>query len=491
MTMRSVQSGVKMVEQFKQKLLEQHPRLNAGEDLVLLEWLPGRHKRTLQRQGADETLKIAVRDVEEYLGSKATFLRELYRLGLDAENAEDRRFALELWNHHGYFVLANNRDVYDVVGEAKQRVGDYLDGKRSQPLSTPDAGTLTSRFDQQDVEATINFTEKQREFLTALSEFVSRVAQLDYRILKFRRDVLGGPQNTISHEDATNLVRSPAAQYLSLDVFREKGIPVVGHTAERMPVEDAPLNLYVEPPPRFVDATEISGKPVPLRWIDTNGVLEEHSVAESSLLGELQKLCKRLARHHAMTEELVASLILCGSPIQLPSLSARITNTNNAKVGAYGYDHSTIVLTVGSWMTPEQVRQGYARLRAQATAKNTYRSKSDRNVAIFRFVMEKAEPVPPKDLIAGTRGTFKFPPWREMVKKWNKSLPKGHGWRFDQSGHTAEKMFRTAFADGYESVTGRKYYAPKPLTTKEEVREDANNLLEAWKKDPPPELTGR
>jgi hypothetical protein len=30
-------------------------------------------------------------------------------------------------------------------------------------------------------------------------------------------------------------------------------------------------------------------------------------------------------------------------------------------------------------------------------------------------------------------------------------------------------MFRNAFADGYEAITGKKYYRPKALTTKEEV----------------------
>ena len=64
-----------------------------------------------------------------------------------------------------------------------------------------------------------------------------------------------------------------------------------------------------------------------LRWIGTNGVLEEHSVADSSVLGRLQELCKHLVKRPPITEELAAFLVLCGGPIQLPSLSARITNT--------------------------------------------------------------------------------------------------------------------------------------------------------------------
>ena len=211
-------------------------------------------------------------------------------------------------------------------------------------------------------------------------------------------------------------------------------------------------------------------------------MLEEYSVADSSVLGELQKLCQRLAKWHPLTEELAAYLVLCGGTVQLPSLHGRVNNTHNAKVGAYGYDHSTITLTVASWVSPEQVRQEYAKLRAQASAKNTYRSKSDRNIAVFRFVMERASPFPPKDLVPGTRGTFEFVPWGKMVKEWNKPPPDGHKWRFDQPGYTAQKMFRNAFADGYEAVTGRKYYVPKPLTTREELKEEAKALNE-WLND--------
>ena len=285
-----------MGDDFKWKLLEQYSTLNAEEDRVLLEWLSTERKSTLQKQGADETLKIVARDVEKYLINKATFLQGLRGLGLDLEKATERGFALKLWNHHGYFVLSDNRDVYQVVEEVEPRVDDYLDGQKSASPSVADPAILTSRFNQQNLEATISFTEKQRAFLIALSEFISKAIQLDYRILKFRRDVLGDPERTISYEEATNLVRSPAAQRLPLNFFTETGTPVVGHTAERMPVEDAPHNLYIEPSPQFVDATEIAGKAVSLRWIGTNGVLEEHLVADSSVLGKLQELCKRLAK---------------------------------------------------------------------------------------------------------------------------------------------------------------------------------------------------
>jgi len=114
-------------------------------------------------------------------------------------------------------------------------------------------------------------------------------------------------------------------------------------------------------------------------------------------------------------------------------------------------------------VSPEQVRQAYARLRRQAKANNTYRSKSDKNIAVFCFVMERVTSQVPKDLVIGARGAFKFPSWRLLVEEWNKQYPSGHRHRFDQSGdHTAEKMFRNAFVAGYRTVTGLKYSVQRP-----------------------------
>ncbi len=458
-----------MNDDFNRELVNLHPELDLEEDTPLFEGLSVKYQKMLQKYGAQETAKVAARDVEKYVESKAVFLRELSERRLDMDNAKHCRLALELWKERGYHIVVYDKDVYRAIEEVESEVVRYVLVEESHP---PVAGTeaLVSRFHERELEAPVKLDQKQRDFISAYSEFVSKAIQLDYRILKFRRDVLGDSERTISHEEASSLVRSPAVQRLPLDFFAEAGTPVVGHTAERTPVEDAPYNLYVEPPARFVDASEVRVRPMSFRWIGTNGVLEKHPVADSSVLGELQKLCKSLAKHHPITEEMAAYLVLCGGTVQIPSLSARVSDKHNAQAGAYAYDHSTITLTVPTWVRPEQVRQAYAKLRAQASAKNTYRSKSDRNIAVFRFVIERADPHLPKDLVPGARGTFNFPHWRDMVQEWNKPLPKDHRWRFDQPGYTAEKMFRNAFAKGYGAITGKKYHRQKPLTTKEEVK---------------------
>jgi hypothetical protein len=122
----------------------------------------------------------------------------------------------------------------------------------------------------------------------------------------------------------------------------------------------------------------------------------------------------------------------------------------------------------------EQVRQAYAKLRSNANTRNTYRSKSSKNVEVFRFVMERATPQTPRDLVSGTRGTFKLPPWRHMLKEWNTCFSTSHKYRFDQPDPTAEKMFRNAFTDGYRNVTGQEYFRPRPILTKKQLEAEVS-----------------
>ncbi len=181
-------------------------------------------------------------------------------------------------------------------------------------------------------------------------------------------------------------------------------------------------------------------------------------MTQYSILGRLGRLSETLTKDHPITAEQAAYLVLCGGIVQPRSISGRIENTNYAPAGAYSYNHSTVTLTVASWMSPEQVCQAYAKLRHEATAGNTYRSRSDKNIAIFRFVMERVAYQIPEDSIGEAHGEFRFPPWRQLVGEWNKQYPSGHRKRFDQTDRTAEKMFRNAFVAGYRSVTGTQYH---------------------------------
>ena len=453
-----------MNDDFEQALLERHPALDFEEDALLYEWLSEKHRKTLQRQGAQSTAEIARQDVEKYFRLKNAFLGELSNLDLDLGDFADQRFALKQWNHYGYSVLFTNHNVYDAVQQAEERVDAYLMGKGAAP-SVADATALASRFSQENLEALVASNQKQRDFILAFSEFLSKALQLHSGVQRFRRDVLGGSQNTISHEEADDLVRSPATQLLSIDSFNEAGIHPVEHTAKLVPRKDGTHLLCVEPPGKTVTfgRGELP-RQIPFRWFTKDGGLERPFVGRSSLLGRLGKLSEDLTKHHPITVEQAAYLTLCGGVIQPRSISGRIENTNYAPAGTYAYNYSTITLTVASWMSPEQVRQAYAKFRREATANNTYRSKSDKNIAVFRFVIRRAALQVPKDLVIGNRGIFKFPPWRQLVEEWNKQYPSGHRQRFDQHDRTAEKMFRNAFVDGYRAVTGLKYYAPKAIS---------------------------
>jgi hypothetical protein len=447
---------------FRRELLERHPTLNFEVDASLFEGLSDKHGKTLQKQGAQATADVAGRDVEKYMDSKDAFLKELSSYGLEMENTADRRLALELWDERGYSIVVDNRDAYYAAQEVRREIERYLLGKESaSPVS--DAPALAARFNQQDLEALVTSNQKQRDFILALSEFLSKALQLDRGVLKFRRDVLGDSENTISREEADDLVRSPAAQRLSTDFFREAGIPVVGHSARFVSREGASQSLYIEPTGKTITLGSIeSQRKFPFRWFTREGRLESPLVNQSSILGRLGKLSEDLSKRHPITVEESTYLTLCGGVIRPRSITGRIENTNYVPAGAYAYTYSTITLTVASWMSPEQVRQAYAKFRRQATSANTYRSKSDRNIAVFRFAWERATLQVPNDLVIGARGTLKFPPWRQLVEEWSKQYPSGHHQRFDQCGYTAEKMFRNAFAAGYRAVTGLKYYVQRP-----------------------------
>jgi len=458
-----------MLNDFKRELLERHPTLDLEADASLFEGLCEKYGRTLQKQGPLATAEVAAMDVERYLDSKAVFLRELSSYGLDMDDTTDRGLALELWVERSYPLIVDNQDVYHAAQEVQREVERYLLGKESAS-PVPDATALASRFSQESIESLVTYTQKQLDFLQAFSEFLSRALQLDRGVLKFRRDILGDSENTISQEEADDLIRSPAARCLPIDFFNEAGIPVVGHSARFVSREGVSRSLYIEPLGKTVTfGSDEPQEQFPFRWLTREGRLERPLVDQSSILGRLGKLSEDLTKQHPITVEEASYLILCGGVIRPRSISGRIENYNFAPAGAHTYNHSTIMLTVASWMSPEQVRQAYAKLRRQATANNTYRSRSDRNIAVFRFVIERAALQVPRDLVIGTRGIFRFPPWRQLVKEWNKQYPSGHRQRFDQPGTTAEKMFRNAFAAGYRAVTGLKYYAPKALTTKEAI----------------------
>ena len=452
-----------MTDDFRRALQAQHPALDWEQDPLLSDWLSEKHGQTLRRQGPQATAQIASKDVTKYLRLKESFLRQLSDLGLNLDNPSDMRFALNLWDHYEYggSVLFDGNTVRDAAQRTAERVRDYLSGQASAPPSVTNPAELASRFRQEEIEALTASNQKQRDFILALSEFLSKALQLDRGVVGFRRDVLGGSQNTISHEEADELVRSPAAGILSMDVFSKEAIPVVGHAARLVHREGAPDSLYVEPPGKTVafGSADTRGQ-LRFQWFTREGSLERPMVDRYSILGRLGKLSENLVKGHPLAVEQAAYLVLCGDVIYPRSISGRIENTNYAPAGAYSYNHSTITLTVASWMSPEQVRQAYAKLRHEATAGNTYRSRSDKNIEVFRFVLEKATPRLTNDSVVGARGAFKFPPWRRLVEEWNEQYPSGHDKRFDRRGYTAEKMFRNAFAAGYRAVTGRKYYVP-------------------------------
>lgn len=394
-------------------------------DALLSEWLSEKYGRTLLRQGPQATAQIASKDATSYFSLKEEFLRQLSDLGLNFKNPVDEEFALKLWDHYDYgrSILFEGIAVRDAAERTAERVNDYLSGQASAAPSVTNPAELASRFGQVEIEALTGSNQKQRDFILALGEFLSKALQLDRGVVRYRRDVLGGLEKTISHEEADELVRSPAARLLSVDAFSEEAIPVVGHTARLVHIENAPDSLYVEPPGKTVAiASTDTSRQLRFQWFTREGSLGRPLVNRNSILGRLHRLSENLVKDHPLTVEQAAYLVLCGGIVQPRSIYGRIENTNYAPAGAYSYNHSTIALTVASWMSPEQVRRAYAKLRRKATAENTYRSHSDRNIAVFRFVVKRVASQIPKDSLVDALGEFRFPPGGSWLRNGTSSI---------------------------------------------------------------------
>jgi uncharacterized protein (DUF2384 family) len=170
----------------------------------------------------------------------------------------------KLWVEECGYSILEGQDDYNAAGQVESERLRHLEVRELRPL-VADPEALISRFHERDLDSPVTLVQKQRDFINAFNEFVSKAIQLDYRKLKFRRDVLGDSTLSFSHEEATRLIRSAAVQLLSLDFFTDTKSPVVGHTARRMPVEGHHLAQYGRPVIFALEITcnRVSSPPLP------------------------------------------------------------------------------------------------------------------------------------------------------------------------------------------------------------------------------------
>ncbi len=104
--------------------------------------------------------------------------------------------------------------------------------------------------------------------------------------------------------------------------------------------------------------------------------------------------------------------------------------------------HQILVLTIQPWVPANVVRAVYANLQ-KLGLKGKPRALSERNLAVFRFVISHQEVVPGD----GAQPALRKPPWRILLDRWNKVYPKEHEWHY-----TDVRRFRRDFDRAEQAV---------------------------------------
>ena len=263
------------------------------------------------------------------------------------------------------------------------------------------------------------------------------------------------------------MISSPAAAYLpyayfTIGYFASSGttnrIPVVGHEATEYELEPeesdeygpyTPVRVVVDPPGDEI-IEKIRGMVRGMERLpfpDEDNHPQEIQVAQSSVLDELRRVA------HTLTRALITScpwqdtqatwFVLTGEPPAVPAMRGR------ARAGRRSApDFGTITLDRQSWVSADAVRKFYKRLQRRLLASKPG-STSERNLAVFRFVVSQLEVQAPDDsrrkplLLSKRKATLAQPPWRTLLDRWNRKYPEEHEWHC-KDVRNFSKAFRRA-----------------------------------------------
>jgi hypothetical protein len=283
----------------------------------------------------------------------------------------------------------------------------------------------------------------------AIEEYVAKVAACERRVHAFRKRFLGG--KTLSEAQADALITSPAAAYLPYECFIPFGksrIPLLNHisTLKTDPPEsyrDGPysLDIYIQPSGETfsVDVQRTEW----LRFLDENGQTQGRLVEDRSVLEGLRTLSNYLAAEYPWQEEQATWFVLTGEPPPLSAATARVSRGSAAP-------YAEIVMTVQPWVPADTVRKFYGQLQEQVRTSRP-RALSERNLAVFRFIVGQQEVKPSSDDAQASALTrkhpklmkLKQPSWRIMLERWNRQHPGGHKWHY-KSVRIFQRDFRRA-----------------------------------------------
>ena len=320
---------------------------------------------------------------------------------------------------------------------------------------------------------TLRLTGYEEKRARALGEFLALRASAHPLVQRFREENLGG--GLVSSEQARALIDSPAASRFPTDWFRDRGIPIVGHSAwfhEHGAVidEDDPdmfiefEHIFVDPPGKLFFAE----LPVSLgyddleylSYADEGGIRRaNHSSAlwrdeeyvhvpvyPGSVLDDLRQLSHKLAGEPrsdqpfppfpAWEEAQAALFVLTGEAVAPSALTAQYDSHTSEHL-----THGTITLTIEPWVPTKTIVKVYQYLQRYMLARKP-RAPSRRNLDVFSFVMRQVR-VSLIDEESRAKSPERFT-WRELMERWNQADP--------DRRYTSESQFSRDFRRGGNAV---------------------------------------
>ena len=265
-----------------------------------------------------------------------------------------------------------------------------------------------------DLGSQIKFDPKTKTHVKALSEYLSKIAAIERRVMEFRRRHLGGPKATVVPAKVPGLLEA-----WSIDPGTESE-------------DDVTLYWFGEE------------RPMGFRggyW---------------SAIGTLDGLCDYLAKKYPWNKHHALYFVLCGSLGQVKTVSGKKRNSKGLGPDAHKFDRYTITLEVEAWMPPELVKKAYAKLQRENKGgeltgeATTTRRSYGRTAEVFRFVVDRSE----IEVVSEKENLGKLVlsgSWEELRKSWDKHLPANHAWRYGENGR---RNFHRDFMRGQKAVTG-------------------------------------
>jgi hypothetical protein len=288
------------------------------------------------------------------------------------------------------------------------------------------------------VDVEIELDDETEARITALSEYLAKIAALDPCVTRFRAQTFGGLMKTVSPEEALEFLEAHC---------------VLGCGNVKGPIRS-------------------------LWWPDSIDYLRRFRVLEDSVLGELQRLVTHLKLRFPWTDDSAAYFVLCGGVPRAAPMRAKYTTHLGDGVGAHRYNRpTTITLEVASWAPSELVSKVYSQLQRKFHGGHTPRGPGRRNMDVFRFVVNQSEVriVNSEEYLA----RLKLPPWRRMLENWNRQFSEG-----DPQRYPDVRNFQRDFRRGQKGVIGTKWGLPgvpgQPMTAEDRktARRNAQRILE-------------